>query len=182
LLECCGNLCDACALAAKFALAKAKFPKLFARSDDEGQIEIDVADDPLAIKTVNVDNVPYSISVNKIGHNYVVDADLKEEAVTKVRIIFGIDQNGHIRYSNKDGFGSLDPDTLYAMVDVSLLFHLFTEIVKLIFLINDILTRACATFYLINFFIVFYLSNYLSTSKTNLKKMRILKIIFFISK
>ncbi len=143
MLECCGNLCDACALAAKFALAKAKFPKLFARSDDEGQIEIDVADDPLAIQTVNVDNVPYSISVNKIGHNYVVDADLKEEAVTKVRIIFGIDQNGHIRYSNKDGFGSLDPDTLYAMVDVSLLFYLFTEIFKLIFFINDISSRAC---------------------------------------
>lgn len=128
LLECCGNLCDACALAAKFALSKAKFPKLIARSDDEGQIEIDVADDPLAVQTVNVNNVPYSISVNKIGHNYIVDADLKEEAVTKVRIIFGIDKNGHIRYSNKDGFGSLDPDTLYAMIDVRFFLFIFLRI------------------------------------------------------
>ena len=140
LLECCGNLCDACSLAAKFALSKAKFPKLIARSDDEGQIEIDVADDPLAIQTINVDNVPYSISVNKIGHNYIVDADLKEEAVTKVRIIFGIDRNGHIRYSNKDGFGSLDPDTLYAMVDVSisilvLSYHLILSFLKMLLFI-----------------------------------------------
>lgn len=89
------------------------------RSDDEGQVEVDVADDPLAVQTINLNNVPYAISVNKIGHNYVVDADLKEESVTKVRIIFGIDKNGYIRYTNKDGFGSLDPDTLYNMVDVS---------------------------------------------------------------
>ena len=118
-MECCGNLGDACALAAKLALSKAKFPKLIAKADDEGQIEIEIADDPLAIQKINVNNVPYLVSVNKIGHNYVVDADLKEEAVTKVRIIFGIDKSGHIRFSNKDGFGSLDPDTLYAMIDVS---------------------------------------------------------------
>ncbi len=76
--------------------------------------------------------MPYSISVNKIGHNYVVDADLKEEAVTKVRIIFGIDKKSHIRYSNKDGFGSLDPDTLYAMIDVSSYF--VGELEKITFL------------------------------------------------
>ncbi len=33
--------------------------------------------------------------------------------------VFGFDKSGYIKYTNKDGYGSLDPDTLYAIVDVS---------------------------------------------------------------
>lgn len=125
LLESCGNLSDACALATKFALGKALFPRLVVKSDDEGQIELDFADTNNTQDdnvSLNVDGLPYSISVSKIGNNYVVDADLKEESVTKVRITFGFDSNENIRFTCKDGFGSLDPDSLYSIIDVSLVY------------------------------------------------------------
>lgn len=118
LLECCGNLYDACALASKFALSKAKLPQLIIKSDDEGQVEIDINDDISKHVNLKVDELPYSVSVCKIGQNFVVDADLKEESVAKVRLTFGFDKSGNIRYSSKDGFGSLDPDTLYSIIDV----------------------------------------------------------------
>lgn len=69
-MESCGNLFDACALAAKFALGKAVFPRLVVKSDDEGQIELDFAEtnDAQADNvTLNVHDLPYSISVCKIG-------------------------------------------------------------------------------------------------------------------
>lgn len=50
----------------------------------------------------------------------MVDADLKEESVTKVRITFGFDSNENVRFMSKDGFGSLDPDSLYSIIDVGL--------------------------------------------------------------
>ena len=121
LLESSGNLYDACALATKLALARARFPRLTVKSDDEGQIEIDFADDNEEAIRLSVENLPHSVSVCKIGNNYVVDSDLKEESVTKVRITFGFDNNGNIRYASKDGFGSLDPDSLNSIVDVILL-------------------------------------------------------------
>lgn len=117
-MECSGNLYDACALAAKLALSKSEFPKLIVKSDDEGQIEIDFDDHNSENMKLNVQDLPYSVSVCKIGNNYVVDSDLKEESVTKVRITFGFDLNGNIRYTSKDGFGSLDPDSLYSIIDV----------------------------------------------------------------
>ena len=119
MLECSGNLEDACALAVKFALSKARLPKLVVKADDEGQVEIDVDEDVSQyIELSNVDELPYAVSVCKIGQNFVVDADLKEESVSKVRLTFGFDCNGQVRYMSKDGFGSLDPDTLFAIIDV----------------------------------------------------------------
>lgn len=111
---------DACALATKFALDKAVFPRLIQKSDDEGQIELEIADNNSETDnlTLNVKDLPYSISVCKIGNNYVVDADLKEESVTKVRITFGFDSKENIRFTCKDGFGSLDPDSFYSIIDV----------------------------------------------------------------
>jgi exosome complex RNA-binding protein Rrp42 (RNase PH superfamily) len=118
LLECCGNLNDACVLASKFAIEKAELPKLIVKSDDGGEIELDISDNPSDVLKLDSSNVPFAVSISKIGNSYVVDSDLKEESVTKVRLTFGLDSNGMIRYSSKDGFGSLDPDTLYSMIDV----------------------------------------------------------------
>ncbi|CAF0767966.1 unnamed protein product [Brachionus calyciflorus] len=119
LLESSGNLYDACALATKLALSRARFPKLKIKSDDEGQVEIDFADDVDEVIQLNVESLPHSVSVCKIGNSYVVDSDLKEESVTKVRIMFGFDDKGNIRYTSKDGFGSLDPDSLYSIIDIA---------------------------------------------------------------
>ena len=121
-MESCGNLFDACALATKFALGKAILPRLIVKSDDEGQIELEIADTNNSETDnfiLNVKDLPYSVSVSKIGNNYVVDADLKEESVTKVRITFGFDANENIRFTCKDGFGSLDPDSFYSIIDVA---------------------------------------------------------------
>lgn len=119
LLEYCGNLYDACVLAVKLALNKTRLPKLIIKSDDEGQIEIDFNDNSSECVYLKADQVPYAITVNKIGQHYVIDADLKEETVTKVRLVLGFDSKGNIRFGNKDGFGSLDPDTLFTIIDVA---------------------------------------------------------------
>ncbi len=119
ILECCGNLFDSTVLATKLALTNAKLPKLTVKSDDEGDVSLEVPDDPNSILKINIDNVPNSVSVCKIGHNYVVDADLKEECVVKVKLVFGFDKNGCVRYTSKYGYGSLDPDTIYSMIDVT---------------------------------------------------------------
>ena len=112
---------DTCGLAVRYALKTAKFPEITIKSDDNGQIELDVSDTNLKNNFIqlNIDELPYFVSVCKIGHNCVVDPDLKEESITKVKIIFGIDKFGNIRYTSKDGYGSLDPETLYSMADVS---------------------------------------------------------------
>ena len=99
-------------------MSKAEFPKLSIKQDDEGQIELDVVDNAAESVVFGTDNVPYSVTVCKIGQNYVIDSDFKEEAVTKVKISIGFDQSGNVRFVSKDGFGSLDPDTLYGMIDV----------------------------------------------------------------
>lgn len=119
LLEYCGNIYDACVLAVKLALNKTKLPKLLIKSDDEDQIEIDFSDNPSDFMSLKIENVPYAITINKIGQYYIVDADLKEETVTKVRITLGFDNKGNVRFGSKDGFGSLDPDTLYTIIDVA---------------------------------------------------------------
>jgi exosome complex RNA-binding protein Rrp42 (RNase PH superfamily) len=106
-------------LAVKLALSKTKLPKLLIKSDDEGQIEIDFSENSSDLVILKTENVPYAITVNKIGQYYVIDADLKEETVTKVKITLGFDSKGNIRFGNKDGFGSLDPDTLYTIIDVN---------------------------------------------------------------
>lgn len=120
-MEYCGNIYDACVLAVKFALNQSKLPALIVKSDDEGQIELDFSDNPSDLMTLDTNDVPYSVTVNKIGQYYVIDSDLKEESVTKVRTTIGFDSQGNIRFANKDGFGSLDPDTLYSIIDVSIM-------------------------------------------------------------
>ena len=42
------------------------------------------------------------ICVNKIGQHYVIDADLKEETVTKVRLVLGFDSKGNIKMNEKE--------------------------------------------------------------------------------
>ena len=75
----------------------------------------------LLILSITVDYLSIFIT----GNSYVVDADLKEESVTKVRITFGFDSNENVRFMSKDGFGSLDPDSLYSIIDVGLFLLLF---------------------------------------------------------
>ena len=58
LLECCGNLCDACSLAVKFALAKTALPKLIVKADDEGQVEIETSSDTFDVQKLYTQNVP----------------------------------------------------------------------------------------------------------------------------
>ena len=112
-------------MAVKFALNQAKLPKLLVKSDDEDQIELDFSDNPSDLQTLQIGDVPYAVTVNKIGQYHVIDSDLKEETVTKVRTTLGFDSEGNIRFANKDGFGSLDPDTLYSIIDVNK-FEIFT--------------------------------------------------------
>jgi exosome complex RNA-binding protein Rrp42 (RNase PH superfamily) len=107
-------------LAARTALLKTRLPMLEVKSDDEGEIEIELKDDLSKFNCLNLKCVPFTISLFKIGHQFVVDCDLKEESVSKVKITVGLDIEEKVRFFYKAGPGSLDPDTLFAMIDVIL--------------------------------------------------------------
>lgn len=116
LLECGGNLFDAVSLAVKAALFNTKIPNV-TMTKDEGGVELDVSDDPFDFKRLDVSSAPVIITVNKIGHNHVVDASEKEEACSLARIMLGVTQNGVVTAMKKEGSGSLDADSISDMME-----------------------------------------------------------------
>ncbi|XP_078689014.1 exosome complex component RRP42-like [Branchiostoma floridae x Branchiostoma belcheri] len=117
VLECGGNLFDAVSLAVKAALFNTRIPTVIVTADDEGQQEIELSDDPYDVKRLDVDNVPLIVTLSKIGHRHVVDASWEEELCSLARLTVGVTQKGTIAGLNKEGSGSLDPESIYEMIE-----------------------------------------------------------------
>eukprot|EP00058_Branchiostoma_floridae_P026891 XP_002612382.1 hypothetical protein BRAFLDRAFT_280121 [Branchiostoma floridae] len=117
VLECGGNLFDAVSLAVKAALFNTRIPTVVVTADDEGQQEIELSDDPYDVKRLDVDNVPLIVTLSKIGHRHVVDASWEEELCSLARLTVGVTQKGTIAGLNKEGSGSLDPESIYEMIE-----------------------------------------------------------------
>ncbi|XP_019629559.1 PREDICTED: exosome complex component RRP42-like [Branchiostoma belcheri] len=117
VLECGGNLFDAVSLAVKAALYNTRIPTVIVTADDEGQQEIELSDDPYDVKRLDVDNVPLIVTLSKIGHRHVVDASWEEELCSLARLTVGVTQKGTIAGLNKEGSGSLDPESIYEMIE-----------------------------------------------------------------
>uniref|UniRef100_A0A803SVJ7 Exoribonuclease phosphorolytic domain-containing protein n=1 Tax=Anolis carolinensis TaxID=28377 RepID=A0A803SVJ7_ANOCA len=87
--------------------------------DDEGGREIELSDDPYDCIRLNVDNVPCIVTLSKIGYRHVVDATLQEEACSLASLLISVTSRGAMTCMKKVGRGSLDPESIFEMMEVS---------------------------------------------------------------
>lgn len=101
----CGNLFDACNLAAVLAIKNAVIP-----AERYGKGE----DTPLPVTCT-----PVSITVAKIGKDLIIDPNFDEEHIASARLTVVTDDEGNFRAMQKGGRGSISLDELSACLDLS---------------------------------------------------------------
>ncbi|KAF6031017.1 EXOSC7 [Bugula neritina] len=119
LLEVGGNLYDAVSLAVKSALYDTKIPNLTLTTNEEGQVEIDLSDDPFDYSEIDVENCPILVTCCKIGKSHVIDPSVEEEVCSLCRLVVSVTRTGHITSTRKVGAGSLLPESIAEMVSTS---------------------------------------------------------------
>ncbi|XP_076850138.1 exosome complex component RRP42 isoform X2 [Brachyhypopomus gauderio] len=117
LLQCDGNLFDAMSIAIKAALFNTRIPSVRVSEDEEGSKEIELSDDPYDCLRLGVENVPCIVTLCKIGHRHVVDATLQEKACSAASLLVALTPRGAVTCVRKLGPGSLDPDSIFEMME-----------------------------------------------------------------
>eukprot|EP00029_Vermamoeba_vermiformis_P013882 TRINITY_DN8823_c0_g1_i1.p1 TRINITY_DN8823_c0_g1~~TRINITY_DN8823_c0_g1_i1.p1 ORF type:complete len:295 (+),score=59.47 TRINITY_DN8823_c0_g1_i1:74-958(+) len=91
-----GNLVDAIALAARAALFSTKIPSVKVKENIRtGQVELEVSDDPEDCIELDIEEIPITVTLTKVGHKHIVDATLEEEFCPGCRLIVGINKKGN---------------------------------------------------------------------------------------
>jgi len=104
-----GNLFDASALAAYAALQNAVFPKF------DGE-KIDYKEK--TGKKLHLNNIPLSVTICKIGNNFLVDPTTEEEKVIDARLTVATIEDGTICALQKGGDYPLTQEDIEKMVDI----------------------------------------------------------------
>lgn len=117
ILECGGNLLDAVSIAVLAALFDTTVPKLIVTEGDEGEVDINLPDDPLEGVRMNTSNCPIFVTLSKVGQRYVVDATAEEEACSLACVILSVMKDGRCTALRKEGSGSLDPQSICEMLE-----------------------------------------------------------------
>ncbi|XP_012575977.1 PREDICTED: exosome complex component RRP42 isoform X3 [Condylura cristata] len=120
LLECGGNLFDAISIAVKAALFNTRIPRVRVLEDEEGSKDIELSDDPYDCIRLSVEHVPCIVTLCKIGCRHVVDATLQEEACSLASLLVSVTSKGVMTCMRKVGKGSLDPESIFEMMEDSL--------------------------------------------------------------
>lgn len=64
---------------------------------------------------------PFTLPVPlQVGHRHVVDATLQEKACSVASLIMSVTHKGTVTCTRKVGGGSLDPESIFEMTEVSL--------------------------------------------------------------
>ncbi|XP_067931996.1 exosome complex exonuclease RRP42-like [Watersipora subatra] len=119
LLEVGGNLYDAVSIAVKSALYDTKIPNLTLTTNEEGEVEIDLSEDPFDYIQINVEKCPVLVTCNKIGKTHIIDATMDEETCSLCRLVISVTQAGSITCMKKIGSGSLLPESLIDMINTA---------------------------------------------------------------
>lgn len=106
-----GNLFDASALGAISALKNMRFPKY----KDEKVYYKEKTDKKLELK-----DIPLSVTVNKIGNNYIIDADSEEELVIDARLTVASLSDGTLCALQKGGDFPLSAEDIDKMIDMGI--------------------------------------------------------------
>ncbi|XP_076806094.1 exosome complex exonuclease RRP42-like [Clavelina lepadiformis] len=117
ILECGGNLIDAASIAVKASLYNTGIPNISLTDGDEGEVEINLPDDPEDVKHLKTINCPVLVTLSKIGNRHIVDATDEEECCCSASLVMGVTRRGHTVGVRKMGGGSLDPESLTEMID-----------------------------------------------------------------
>ncbi|MBW2975609.1 exosome complex protein Rrp42 [Candidatus Woesearchaeota archaeon] len=104
-----GNLFDASSLAAYAALQNATFPKF------DGE-KIDFKEK--TNKKVELENIPLSVTVCKIGEHFIVDPTTEEEKVIDARLTVATIEDGTLCALQKGGESPLTPEDVMKMVKI----------------------------------------------------------------
>ncbi|KAK6178478.1 hypothetical protein SNE40_013264 [Patella caerulea] len=116
LLECGGNLFDAASIGVKAALYNTRIPNVTVNQEDD-EMEIELSDDPYDVNRLDISSSPCIVTLSKIGHYHVVDASQKEEACCLARLMMGVTAKGTISALKKEGWGSLNPESIFDMME-----------------------------------------------------------------
>ncbi len=104
-----GNLLNAAALASLVALMNTKIPKL-----EDGKI-VRVAERELPVV-----HKPITVTVGKIGNNFILDPSLQEENVLEAKLSVAIREDGKICALQKQGRSGLTLEEIEKMVDIAI--------------------------------------------------------------
>ncbi len=104
-----GNLLDAAALASLTALLNTKIPKL----EDEKIVRV-------ADRELPVVHKPITVTVGKIGNNFILDPSLQEENVLEAKLSVGVREDGKICALQKQGIKGLTSEEIEKMVDLAM--------------------------------------------------------------
>ena len=107
-----GNLLDAAGIGAVVALKNAKIPKY---DEKEGKVLYgELSDENVPLKK----GLPISVTVHKIGKNFIVDPSLEEEDISETRLTIGI-IDGSIHSMQKGNSGTLDIEEFNQAIDLA---------------------------------------------------------------
>lgn len=106
-----GNLYDASALAAIAALKNMKFPEY---KDDKIDYKKKTS------KGLDIKDTPLSVTVSKIGDNFIIDADYEEGKAIDARLSVASLSDGTLCAMQKGGDEPLSAEDIAKMVDIAL--------------------------------------------------------------
>lgn len=118
VLECGGNLFDSLSLAVKAALFNTRIPNVTVSTLD-GDMELEISDDPHDCRRLDVTSIPITVTLSKIGHRHVVDASPQEEACSLAQFLVSVNGESNICAMQKVGSGALDPDSIFEMIETA---------------------------------------------------------------
>uniref|UniRef100_F7GH28 Exosome component 7 n=1 Tax=Callithrix jacchus TaxID=9483 RepID=F7GH28_CALJA len=96
-----------------------RIPRVRVLEDEEGSKDIELSDDPYDCIRLSVENVPCIVTLCKIGYRHVVDATLQEEACSLASLLVSVTSKGVVTCLRKVGKGSLDPESIFEMMETS---------------------------------------------------------------
>jgi len=112
VLNHCGNLFDASELASVLALMEAKVAKYVVGKG--GEVKTKAKRVPLPVR-----NYPVSVTMARIGGEFVVDPSLDEEMVADARITVTTDKDENVCAVQKGGVGVFSIDEVMEAVDIA---------------------------------------------------------------
>jgi exosome complex component RRP42 len=115
VLEWSGSVLDVISIAVRAALHNTRIPRLIVTGEGE-EVEVEVSDNPHDSIPVDISHAPIIITLTQIGHNFVVDVNMKEEMCTSSRVSLAINEEGQTLSMNKDARGGISYSKLHDVI------------------------------------------------------------------
>ncbi len=113
-----GNLIDVVFMAIRGALRSTKLSKIKVEEID-GNFDFDVLDQE---EDLEMEQVPVSVTLCKIGTNLVADTTTMEELCASSQVTFMVNKNGYLCGMQKGKFGCMNPSVLVEMIKVKIIY------------------------------------------------------------